>query len=76
MSPQIEPVPPHPEGEDGVVLPSGRWALALPSLPVDTLGRRVQVEWDPAAPVTPLGQLVFFCQFLATAGLYAPWIAA
>ena len=42
---------------------------------VDTVGRRFQVEWDPAAPVTPLGQLVFFCQFLAAGGLYTKWVA-
>lgn len=33
------------------------------------------MEWDPLAPVTPLGQLVFFCQFLSTSGLYAKWVA-
>jgi len=42
---------------------------------VDTVGRRFQVEWDPDAPVTPLGQLVFFCQFLAAGGLYSKWVA-
>jgi hypothetical protein len=45
------------------------------SLAVDTLGRRLHVEWDPLASVTPLGQLVFFCQFLAASGLYASWVA-
>jgi hypothetical protein len=33
------------------------------------------VEWDPYAPVTPLGQLVYFSQFLATAGLFSGWVA-
>jgi len=75
MSPQISPVPIHPEGEGGQALPSGNWDLTMPSLAVDTIGRRVHVEWDPLAPVTPLGQLVFFCQFLATAGLYSSWVA-
>ena len=32
---------------------------------IDTLGRRVRVEWDPAAAVTPMGQVVYFAQFLA-----------
>jgi hypothetical protein len=41
---------------------------------IDTLGRRVRVEWDPAAAVTPMGQLVYFSQFLATAGLFADWV--
>ena len=41
---------------------------------LDTVGRRCHVEWDPDAPVTPLGQLVFFSQFLATAGLFREWV--
>ncbi len=44
-------------------------------LAVDLPGRRVYVEWDPHAPVTPLGQLVYFSQFLATAGLFSEWVA-
>ena len=44
-------------------------------LAVDTHGRRFHVEWDPGSPVTPLGQLVFFSQFLATAGLFSEWVA-
>lgn len=43
-------------------------------LSVETHGRRFQVEWDQQAPVTPLGQLVFFSQFLATAGLFSDWV--
>ena len=31
---------------------------------------------DADAPVTPLGQLVFFSQFLATAGLFHDWVKA
>ena len=49
--------------------------VMLPSLAVDTLGRRFHVEWDPLAPVTPLGQLVFFSQFLAASGLYSQWVS-
>ena len=41
---------------------------------VDSLGGRVRVEWDPHAPVTPMGQLVFFTQFLKVADLYEPWV--
>lgn len=44
-------------------------------LPVDTLGQRIHVEWDPQAPVTPMGQLVFFSQFLALSGLFTNWVA-
>ena len=69
----------HPEGEPKFpasqlaevaekVLQCGRLALDAP-------GRRMHVEWDPQAPVTPLGQLVYFSQFLATGGVYGQWIA-
>ena len=55
MPMQIAPVAPHRQGE---VLD----LYAAPSFPlaVDTHGRRFHVEWDADAPVTPLGQLVFF----------------
>ncbi len=42
---------------------------------VDTPGGRVFVEWDAQAPLTPMGQLVFFTQFLKTADLFDPWVA-
>src|SRR6266446_10228537 len=69
----------HPEGEPKFsasqiaevaekVIQTGRRA-------VDVHGGRTHVEWDPHAPVTPLGQLVYFRQFLATGGVYAQWVA-
>ena len=71
---QIAPVLIHPAGE---VLSERRKVaqevLAAP-LVVETHGRRFHVEWDPTAPMTPLGQLVFFSQFLATAGLFHDWV--
>jgi len=42
---------------------------------VDTFSGRIHVEWDPTAAVTPLGQMVFFIDFLKTGGLYEPWVA-
>ena len=42
---------------------------------VDTFGGRVHVEWDPQAPVTPLGQLPFFIEYLRLGGLFDPWVA-
>ena len=66
---QIAPLDAHPAGEVlGARAVAVRAALDGPLL-VDTHGRRFHVEGDPHAPVTPLGQLVFFSQFLATAGL-------
>lgn len=50
-------------------------ALQTTRVPLDLHGRRIYVEWDPHAPVTPLGQLVYFSQFLAAAGLFANWVA-
>jgi hypothetical protein len=75
MSLQISPIPAHPQGECFSALVSSAGHALLPGMAVDTVGRRFQVEWDPAAPVTPLGQLVFFCQFLAAGGLYSKWVA-
>jgi hypothetical protein len=76
MSPQIGCVPTHAEGEPVQELQGIAREVMVPSLAVDTIGRRFHVEWDPLAPVTPLGQLVFFSQFLATSGLYSKWVAA
>jgi hypothetical protein len=43
---------------------------------VGTLGRQFHVEWDPQAQVTPMGHLVFFAQFLATAGVFTDWVSS
>ena len=64
----------HPAGE-ALHLASPGWIPGSPPVPVDTHGRRFHVEWDAQAPVTPLGQLVFFSQFLATAGLFREWVS-
>lgn len=42
---------------------------------VDTFAGRVHVEWDPAAPVSPLGQLPFFIEYLRLGGLFEAWVA-
>src|SRR3954447_7241772 len=48
----------HPLGEQS------ERAAAGPSVVLDTFAGRVHVEWEPAAPVTTLGQLPFFVEFL------------
>src|SRR3989337_4115738 len=48
---------------------------ARPSVALDTFGGRIHVEWDPAAAVTPLGQLPFFIEFLKVSGLFDAWVA-
>src|SRR5574337_1245268 len=45
------------------------------AIALDTVGRRIHVEWDPAAAVTPLGQLPFFIEFLKVSGLFLAWVA-
>ena len=41
---------------------------------VQTLGGRMHVRWDETASATPHGQLVFFAEFLATAGVFERWV--
>ena len=42
---------------------------------LDTFGGRIYVEWDPAATVTPLGQLPFFIDWLNTIGAFDAFVA-
>ena len=42
---------------------------------VDTLGGRMHVRWDREAAATPHGQLVFFAEFLAAAGVFERWVS-
>ena len=44
------------------------------AMAVDTLGGRMHVRWDEGAQATPNGQLVFFDEFLATAGIFEHWV--
>jgi hypothetical protein len=77
MPRQIAPIAAHPEGEADSSLASTvktSLGLAPTRVPLDVHGKRLYVEWDPHAPVTPLGQLVYFSQFLASAGLFAQWV--
>src|SRR5229473_6251803 len=36
----------------------------------DTFAGRIHMEWDGGAPVTPLGQLPFFIEYLKQGGLF------
>lgn len=45
------------------------------AMALDTFGGRIHVEWDPAAAVTPLGQLPFFIECLKVSGLFETWVA-
>lgn len=44
------------------------------AIALDTFGGRIHVEWDPAAAVTPLGQLPFFIEFLKVSGVFEAWV--
>ena len=57
----------HPMGEQPEV---EEWSTVA-----DTFAGRVHVEWDTAAPVTPLGQLPFFIEYLKQGGLFDGWVA-
>ena len=57
----------HPSGEQ----PS----VEVYSATADTFAGRVHVEWDSTAPLTPLGQLPFFIDYLKQAGLFDAWVA-
>lgn len=61
----------HPMGEcpNHESIPSKKQAIQC-----DTFAGLVHVEWDDQAPITPIGQLVFFTQFLKTCNLFAPWV--
>src|SRR5215469_11495319 len=57
----------HPAGEQPEV---EEWSAVA-----DTFGGRVHIEWDTTAPVTPLGQLPFFIEYLKQGGLFDGWVA-
>ena len=57
----------HPQGEQPTI--------EVHSAIADTFAGRVHVEWDATAPVTALGQLPFFIDYLKQAGLFDAWVA-
>ncbi len=72
MTHKIELSRSHPEGElKSEAKTKNDLATIQGPLTVDTLGGRVQVEWDTQAPSTPLGQLVFFAQFLKASEIFS-----
>ncbi len=69
MSALLEQMSAHPEGErvkEGLAV-CRAW-------PVDTPGGRFYAEWDPAAPVTREGPLLFFFQFLQAGGRWEKFL--
>jgi hypothetical protein len=62
----------HPEGEKS----ERQFAQEINKIPVDTYGGRVYIDWDHETPVTPLGQLSFFIEFLKRTELFDRWVEA
>ncbi|MGL6108920.1 MAG: IS1380 family transposase [Rubrivivax sp.] len=63
----------------GEVIEQKKTVLAQASedaMVVDTMGGRMHVRWDESAQATPHGQIAFFAEFLATAGLFDRWVDA
>jgi hypothetical protein len=71
MSHDTPSIPVHPAGEQP---PIEQDAVLAPST-LDTWAGPVRVEWDPAAPLTPYGQLPFFIEYLKVAGLFGALVA-
>lgn len=61
----------HPQGEN----PEHEIAQITGMVPVDTYGGRVYINWDHETPVTSLGQLSFFTEFLKRTELFDHWVA-
>ena len=65
MNKNSPPSKAHPQGEENTNISKRELQL----VPIDTAGGRVHVEWEQDNPLTPMGQLVFFAQFLEAGGL-------
>jgi hypothetical protein len=65
----------HPLGDlSNCELNAPKFQQPTQGIHCDTFAGLVHVEWDDQAPVTPIGQLVFFAQFLKTCNLFTPWV--
>ena len=71
MDNQLPSVTTHPTGERPTYESNSSKSQ---DIQCDTFAGLVHVEWDDQSPVTPIGQLVFFSQFLKTCHLFAPWV--
>src|SRR5208282_2166402 len=60
----------HPAGEQPIVELAADEAVTA-----DTFAGRIHLEWEPAAPVTTMGQLAFFIEYLKQGGLFDGWVA-
>ena len=69
---KIPPSEIHPVGEN----PKHQIAQVIDKIAVDTYGGRVYIDWDHETPVTALGQLSFFIEFLKRTELFDHWVGS
>lgn len=62
----------HPTGE--LPLAKESYNILKEPIKINTFGGVAHVEWSPQEPVTPLGQLPFFIEFLKLSGLFDKWV--
>jgi hypothetical protein len=62
----------HPVGE-AVLVKKRSLSTAIE---IETFARKVNVEWEPTAAVTPIGQLPLFIDLLKLAHRFNPWVEA
>lgn len=70
-------LPVHPTGEPKTALKiAAKQSLLVANtgIDLDTYGGKIRIEWEPQAPVTPMGQLPFFTSFLKTSSLFSEWV--
>ena len=79
MSQDKSPFPAHLPGEPSQhqlpVVATPPPAGPPPPVAIDSWAGQIKVEWDPGAPLTPLGQAAFFIEFLKVAGLFDALVA-
>jgi hypothetical protein len=66
----------HPLGEANEPKKTVLAQASEVAMAAETMGGRAHVRWDEAAQATPHGQIVFFAEFLATAGVFDRWVQA
>jgi len=66
----------HPMGEADEPKKTALARASEDVMVADTMGGRMHVRWDETAQATPHGQVVFFAEFLATAGVFDRWVDA
>ncbi len=64
----------HPIGEVNEPAKTVLAQVGKGAMVVDAMGGRVNVRWDETAQATPHGQIVFFAEFRATAGVFDRWV--